>query len=69
MAKSHSYLDCIEASSLFREPRHLSQVHEQLATTDEAHDEENLMVRLKHVTHAHEERVISLKQDIFLELG
>ena len=39
----------------------LAQMHEELATTDESHHEENLLLCLEDVAHTNEERVIGLQ--------
>lgn len=69
VTQGHSDLDCVESGPLFVEPRDLPQVHEKLATTDKSHDEENLLLRLEHIAHAHQEGVVSLEQDVLLEPG
>ena len=68
MTQSHGHLNGVETGSLLWEPGYLSQVHEQFTATDESHDEENLVVSLEHVAHAHQEWMVSLEQNIFLEL-
>ena len=42
-------------------------MHEQLTTSDEFHDEEDLKICLEYKLHAYKERVIGLLQDIFLK--
>jgi hypothetical protein len=69
MANSKCYLDGVKLSSCFIESLCLSQVHEQLTATDESHYKEDLLVSHENVTHTHKEWVISLKQDIFFQLG
>lgn len=69
MAESHSNLNCVETRSLLGEARDLAQVSEKLTTSNEAHDEENLMFSLEHVVHADEEGMISLHQNVLLQLS
>jgi len=42
-------------------------MHEQLASSYKLHNEENLLVCLENILHAHKEWVISLKKDFLLE--
>lgn len=56
----------VELRPVFLEVASFSKVHEQLTSSDELHYEENLLVSLKHVLHAHKERVIGLHQDFLL---
>ena len=67
MTQSHGYLDGIESGAVLREASHLAQVHEEFTTSDEAHDEENLLVRLEHVAHTNQKRVVSLQQDVLFQ--
>ena len=67
VAEGHGNLNCIEAGPVLRESSHLAQVHEELATSDESHDKENLLVCLEHVAHSNEEGMISLQKDVFLQ--
>jgi len=60
MANCHSDLDCVEFSAFFSKSLGLSQVHEELTTSNEAHHKENLLVSHEHVVHTHEEGVIGL---------
>jgi hypothetical protein len=60
VSEGHSNLDSVKTGTIFREPSHLSQVHEKLTTTDEPHDEEDFLLSLKDVAHSNEERMISL---------
>ena len=69
VAEGHGDLDGVEAGSVLREASDLAQVHEKLATSDESHDEENLLLSLEHVAHSDEEWVIRLQKDIFLQSG
>ena len=66
VAQSHGYLDSVESCTVLREASHLSKVHEELATSDKAHDEEDLCFGLEYVAHADKERMISLQQNVFL---
>jgi hypothetical protein len=68
MSDSHGNLDGVEFGAIFREPLGVSEVHEKFATADEPHNEENLLVRHENVAHSHKERMISLEQNIFLQL-
>lgn len=68
VTQRHRDLDGVELSSLFRESGNLAQVHEELTTTHESHDEKDFLFSLEDVAHAHQERMVSLKQDVFLEL-
>lgn len=43
------------------------EMHEKLSTPDKLHNEENLLIGLKYVLHAHEEWVISFEQNIFFK--
>ena len=67
MSESHGDLDSVKASALFWESGDLSQVHEELTTTDEAHDEKDLLLRLENVAHAYKERMVGLQKDVFLQ--
>jgi len=44
-------------------------MHEQLSSSNELHDEENLLVCLEDVLHTNKEWMIGLEQYIFLEKG
>jgi len=61
MAQSHGDLNGIEAGTRLMEASDLAQMHEELATTDESHHEENLLLCLEDVAHTNEERVIGLQ--------
>ena len=67
MAQCHGDLDRVEAGTLLWETGHLSEMHEEFTTTDESHDEENLLLSLEHVAHTDKEGVIGLKQDVLFE--
>lgn len=64
-----SNLDCVELSAVFREAGRISQVHEELSTTNESHDKEDLGLGLEDIVHADKERMVGLHKDLFLELG
>ena len=68
VAERQSNLDGVEFSAFLIKSLCLAQVHKELAATDEAHYEENLLVCHKYVVHANEEWVISLHQNVLLEL-
>lgn len=61
VAQGHGDLNGIEAGALLREASDLAEVHEELAAAHEAHDEENLLLRLEDVAHANKEGVIRLQ--------
>ncbi len=44
-------------------------MHEELASSNELHHEEDLLLSLKDIVHAHQERVVRLKQDVLFQLG
>ena len=66
VAEGHGDLNSIEAGTLLWETSDLAQVHEKLATSDESHDKENLLLGLEHVAHSNEEWVVSLQKDVLL---
>ena len=59
----------MEACAIFRKALGVAQVHKKFTAAHEAHDEENLLGRLKNVAHADEEGMVSFQQNIFLEFG
>ena len=67
VAERHSDLNGIEARSVLIEARDIAEMHEKLTATHKSHDEEDLLLSLEHVAHAHEEGVISLQQDVLLQ--
>lgn len=67
VAQRHCDLNSIEARSVFIEARDIAQVHEQLTATHKPHDEEDFLLSLEHVAHAHEEGVVSLQKDVLLQ--
>jgi hypothetical protein len=60
MPYGQSNLGCVKFSSIFLEPCGVSQVHEQLSSTDESHHKEDLLLSLENVVHSYQEGVISL---------
>ena len=46
------YLGCVELGSIFREASGVTEVHEELTTSDEAHDEEDFLFSLENIIHA-----------------
>ncbi len=44
-------------------------MHEQLTTSDEAHNEENLLWGLEYISHSDEIGVIGLEQNVFFQFG
>ena len=69
VANSKGYLHSVKLSSFFGEASCVSQMHEELTTSHEAHDEEDLRLCLEHVVHANEERMIGLHENLLLKLG
>lgn len=69
MTQSHSNLDCIELCPILWESGHLTQVGEELSSSHESHDKEDLLVGLEHVAHTNEEWMVGLQEDIFLQFG
>lgn len=64
---SNSNLSTIKLGSLLVKSGNISEVHEELSSSDESHDEEDLLVGLENILHSNKERVISLKQNILLK--
>lgn len=56
-----SYLGSVELGSLFWESSAIPQMHEQLSTSDEPHHKKYLLVGLKDIVHAHQERMVCLQ--------
>lgn len=61
VTQSHGDLQGIELGAALWESSHSSQVREELSSTDEPHDEEDLLVCLEDIAHAHKEGVVCLK--------
>lgn len=69
VTKGQSDLDGVEPCTLLCESSDLSQVREEFTSSDESHNEEDLLIGLEHVAHADKERMISLQKDILLQFG
>jgi len=69
MPDSHRYLNGIEFGSVFRKSLRVSQVHKKFTTTNESHDEEDLLICHENIAHSHEERVVCLQQNILFKFG
>jgi hypothetical protein len=67
VAQGHGDLNSIETGALLREASNLAEVHEEFTTTDESHNEENLLFGLEDVAHADEEGVVGLQQNVLLK--
>ena len=67
VTEGHCDLNGVEAGSIFIEAGDIAQVHEQLTATHEPHHEEDFLLSLEHVAHAHEEGVVSLQQDVLFQ--
>lgn len=67
MTEGHGNLNGVEAGTVLWEARDLAQVHEQFSTSDESHDEENLLLSLEDIAHANKEGMIRLQEDVFLQ--
>ena len=46
------YLGCVELGSIFRKASGVTEVHEELTTSNEAHDEEDFLFGLENIIHA-----------------
>jgi hypothetical protein len=68
VSNGQSHLSRVELGSIFSKSSAISQVHEQLTSSDESHDEEDLLVSLEHIVHTNQEGMISLEQDFFFQL-
>ena len=69
VTESHGDSHCVHFSLIFGELLLFSEVHKELTTSNELHDEEDLCVGLEHVLHADQKWVICLEKNIFLEHG
>jgi hypothetical protein len=58
ISNSVADLHSVEPGILFREAGHLTEMREELSSTDESHHEEDLGLGLEHVVHSHEEGVV-----------
>ena len=67
MTQSKCHRQWIKLGSLLRELPSFSEMHEELTTSYEFHDEENLLVSLEDVLHTHQKGVISFLQYLFLK--
>lgn len=68
MSQRQGYLSNKEPSLLLLEPLDFDQVTEKFAALDEFHDEIDPEIVLKHELHVHDERMIDLKENVFLKL-
>jgi len=53
MTQCHGNLNCVELGPLLSESLGLTQVHKELATSDESHDEEDLLISHEYIGHTH----------------
>lgn len=53
VTKSHGDLDSVELGALLSESLRLTQVHKELSSSDESHDEEDLLLSHEDIGHTH----------------
>lgn len=66
VANCKSYLNSVELCLLFWEASAVSQVHEQLTSSNKSHNEKDFLFSLEDVVHANQERVIGLHENLLL---
>jgi hypothetical protein len=64
MSNSEGYLSSIKFGSIFCESSTISKMHKELSSSNEPHNEEDLLFCLEDVMHSNQEWVISLHQNL-----
>ena len=68
MSQRHGYLSYKESSLILFEPFHFNKMSEKLAAFDEFHDKVYSEIVLEDILHVHDEGMIHLEEDVFLQL-
>jgi hypothetical protein len=69
IAQPGGYRCYVELGLFFLEPSGLSQMCVQLTSTNELHDEEDLVLRLEDIFHSHQEWVMCFHENLLLKEG
>jgi len=69
VSKSHGNLGSIKLNFVFLKPSLSLEEPVEFSSSDEGHDEKESEFRHEEVLHANQELVLTLKHDVFLQLG